>query len=87
MMQRPLPPREVVRSVVNYSGTSVKETWKPRIKYKIQSTKTSLSYSANTFITSEERNLTCPKSYVIQTFHCSPVPWDETGFAVQCLRE
>ena len=36
----------------------------------------SLSYSANTFITSEERNLsitnriTCPKSYVIQRFHC-----------------
>ena len=46
------------------------------IKDKIRSTKTSLSYSANTFITSEERNLsimnriTCPKSYVIQRFHC-----------------
>ena len=47
-----------------------------RIKDKIRSTKTSLSYSANTFITSEERNLsimnriTCPKSYIIQRFHC-----------------
>ena len=48
------------------------------MKDKIRSTKTSLSYSANTFITSEERNLsnnneqniTCPKSYVIQRFHC-----------------
>ena len=35
------------------------------------------SYSANTFITSDERNLsimnriTCPKSYVIQRFHCT----------------
>ena len=48
-----------------------------RIKDKIQSTKMSLSYSANTLITSEERNLsimnriTCPKSYVIQMFHCT----------------
>ena len=73
--------REIDRDLEEVSTVEpqLKETpnkGNPRIKDKIRSTKTSLSYSANTFITSKERNLsimnriTCPKSYVIQRFHC-----------------
>ena len=44
------------------------------IMNRITFPKTSRFYSANTFITSEERSImnriTCPKSYVVQRFHC-----------------
>ena len=51
------------------------------IMNRITCPKTSLSYNANTFITSEERSImnriTCPKSYVIQRFHCIYQPFQK----------